>query len=80
MVAETRDGMEKTYRYDRRGNLTFIMKNGQTIQQYAYGALIRLEEAIGQAGKARSTSTTDWQRGRSHKKRATELIEPARSD
>ena len=52
LVAETRDGMEKTYRYDRRGNLTRIMENGQTIQQYVYGALNRLEEAVDQAGKA----------------------------
>ena len=44
--------MENTYRYDRRGNLTLIMENGQTIQQYVYGALNRLEEAVDQAGKA----------------------------
>ena len=44
--------MENTYRYDRRGNLSLIMENGQTIQQYVYGALNRLEEAVDQAGKA----------------------------
>ena len=52
LVAETKNGLEKTYRYDKRGNLTLIMENGQTIQQYVYGALNRLEEAVDQAGKA----------------------------
>lgn len=51
-MAETKNGLEKTYRYDKRGNLTLIMENGQTIQQYVYGALNRLEEAVDQAGKA----------------------------
>ena len=44
--------MENTYRYDKRGNLTRIMENGRTIQQYVYGALNRLEMAVDQAGKA----------------------------
>ena len=52
LVAETRDGLEKAYRYDRRGNLTRIMENGQMVQQYVYGAPNRLEKAVEQAGKA----------------------------
>ena len=52
LVAETRDGLEKAYRYDRRGNLTRIMENVQMVQQYVYGALNRLEKAVEQAGKA----------------------------
>ena len=51
LVAETRAGMEKTYQYDRRGNLTSITENGQMTRQYVYGALNRLEEAVNQAGK-----------------------------
>ena len=42
----------KVYQYDKRGNLTRITENGQMTQQYVYGALNRLEEAVNGAGKA----------------------------
>ena len=52
LIAENREGMEKSYGYDRRGNLTRIIENGQTTHQYVYGTLNRLEMAVDQAGKA----------------------------
>ena len=52
LIAENREGMEKSYGYDRRGNLTRITENGQITHQYVYGTLNRLEEAVDQAGKA----------------------------
>ena len=48
--AET--ALRKAYQYDKRGNLTRIMENGRVTQQYVYGALNRLEEAVNGAGKA----------------------------
>ncbi len=36
-IAENRGGIEKLYGYDRRGNLTRIIENGQTTHQYVYG-------------------------------------------
>nr|WP_143449655.1 RHS repeat protein [Lachnoclostridium sp. An76] len=44
--------LRKAYQYDKRGNLTRITENGQMTQQYVYGALNRLEEAVNGAGKA----------------------------
>ena len=55
LVAEIREGKDpvnKSFSYDKRGNLTRITENGQMTQQYVYGALNRLEEAVNQAGKA----------------------------
>ena len=55
LVAEIREGKDpvnKSFAYDKRGNLTRITENGQMTQQYVYGALNRLEEAVNQAGKA----------------------------
>ena len=55
LVAEIREGREpvnKSFAYDKRGNLTRITENGQMTQQYVYGALNRLEEAVNHAGKA----------------------------
>ena len=52
LIAENREGIEKLYGYDRRGNLTHIIENGQTTHQYVYGTLNRLEMAVDQAGKA----------------------------
>lgn len=36
---------EETYTYDKRGNLSQIVRNGQVRNEYLYGALNRLEEA-----------------------------------
>ena len=52
LIAENRERIEKVYGYDRRGNLTRIIENGQTTHQYVYGTLNRLEMAVDQAGKA----------------------------
>ena len=52
LIAENREGIEKLYGYDRRGNLTRIIENGQTTHRYVYGTLNRLEMAVDQAGKA----------------------------
>ena len=37
LIAENRERIEKVYGYDRRGNLTRIIENGQTTHQYVYG-------------------------------------------
>ena len=58
LITELREGgsaetaIRKAYQYDKRGNLTRITENGQMAQQYVYGALNRLEEAVNGAGKA----------------------------
>ena len=55
LITELREGanpVNKSFAYDKRGNLTRIMENGQMTQQYVYGALNRLEEAVNGAGKA----------------------------
>ncbi len=51
-IREGKDPVNKSFAYDKRGNLTRITENGQMTQQYVYGALNRLEEAVNQAGKA----------------------------
>ena len=38
--------VEETYTYDKRGNLSQISANGQIKNQYLYGALNRLEQAV----------------------------------
>ncbi len=55
LITEIREGADpvnKSFAYDKRGNLTRITENGQMAQQYVYGALNRLEEAVNGAGKA----------------------------
>ena len=42
---------EKTYTYDRRGNLKLIMENGNLKNSYIYGALNRLEQAVNGNGE-----------------------------
>ncbi len=44
--------MEETYTYDKRGNLSQICANGQVKNQYLYGALNRLEQAVNGKGEA----------------------------
>ena len=44
--------VEETYAYDKRGNLSQIAANGQIKNQYLYGALNRLEQAINGKGEA----------------------------
>ncbi|MCL2425568.1 MAG: DUF6531 domain-containing protein [Oscillospiraceae bacterium] len=39
-------GNEQSYSYDKRGNLTEVHKNGTLENQYTFGALNRLEEAL----------------------------------
>ncbi|MDD3361691.1 MAG: DUF6531 domain-containing protein [Hespellia sp.] len=43
---------EEQYRYDKRGNLSQIVANGQVKNQYVYGALNRLEQAVNNNGEA----------------------------
>ena len=44
---------EETYTYDKRGNLTETIKNGNLVNQYHFGALNRLEKAVNhQTGEA----------------------------
>ncbi|MDD3361686.1 MAG: hypothetical protein PHW34_08445 [Hespellia sp.] len=43
---------EEQYRYDKRGNLSQIVENGQIKNQYVYGALNRLEQAVNNKGEA----------------------------
>ncbi len=38
------------YSYDRRGNLSQILKDGQVKNQYVYGAINRLEQAVNGSG------------------------------
>ena len=45
-------GNERSYRYDKRGNLSQITENGRVKKQYVYGALNRLEEAVDKNGNA----------------------------
>ena len=40
----------ESYRYDRRGNLSQILKDGQVKNQYVYGAINRLEQAVNGSG------------------------------
>jgi len=42
---------EEVYTYDRRGNLSQIVKNGQVRNEYLYGVLNRLEEARNHKGE-----------------------------
>ena len=44
--------VEETYTYDKRGNLSQITANGQIQNQYLYGALNRLEQAVNGKGEA----------------------------
>ena len=44
--------IEEIYRYDRRGNLEEVLRNGEVTHQYRYGALNRLEEAVNQGREA----------------------------
>ncbi len=46
--------VEKTYTYDKRDNLSQITANGQIKNQYLYGALNRLEQAVNGKGEAAS--------------------------
>ena len=42
---------EETYAYDKRGNLSLILENGDIKNQYLYGVLNRLEQAVTGKGK-----------------------------
>jgi YD repeat-containing protein len=42
---------EETYNYDRRGNLSQVIRNGQIQNEYLYGAINRLEEASNHKGE-----------------------------
>lgn len=42
----------ESYNYDRRGNLTQILKDGNIKNQYIYGAINRLEQASNQDGES----------------------------
>ncbi len=41
----TGEGLQRIYRYDKRGNLSEVKENGETVNQYLYGALNRLEQS-----------------------------------
>ena len=43
---------EETYAYDKRGNLSLILENGDIKNQYLYGALDRLEQVVTGKGEA----------------------------
>ena len=43
---------EETYAYDKRGNLSLILENGDIRDRYLYGALNRLEQAVNGKGEA----------------------------
>ncbi len=43
---------EEAYAYDKRGNLSLILKNGDIKDRYLYGALNRLEQAVNGNGEA----------------------------
>lgn len=43
---------EETYAYDKRGNLSLILENGDIKDRYLYGALNRLEQAVNGKGEA----------------------------
>ena len=40
----------EVYSYDRRGNLSQILKDGHVKNQYVYGAINRLEQAVNGSG------------------------------
>ena len=42
---------EETYSYDKRGNLTQILREGNITNLYVYGAINRLEEAVNAKGE-----------------------------
>ncbi len=42
--------VREEYSYDRRGNLTGILKDGQVKNRYTYGAINRLEQAVSGSG------------------------------
>ncbi|MDD3361688.1 MAG: hypothetical protein PHW34_08455 [Hespellia sp.] len=52
LLSKTDTNMKETYTYDKRGNLSQILANGQIKNQYVYGALNRLEQAVNGAGEA----------------------------
>ena len=41
----TGEGLQRIYRYDKRGNLSEVKENGETVNQYLYGALNRLVQS-----------------------------------
>ncbi|MGN0319854.1 MAG: RHS repeat domain-containing protein, partial [Lachnospira sp.] len=43
---------ETTYKYDRRGNLSSVWKDGIVRNQYEYGAINRLEQAVNSNGES----------------------------
>lgn len=45
------EGLQRIYRYDKRGNLSEVKENGETVDQYLYGALNRLEQSANGMGK-----------------------------
>ncbi len=52
LISKTDVMKEETYAYDKRGNLSFIMENGDLKKQYIYGASNRLEQAVNGNGDA----------------------------
>ena len=42
---------EETYSYDKRGNLTQVLREGNITNRYIYGAINRLEEAVNAKGE-----------------------------
>ena len=42
---------EETYSYDKRGNLTQVLREGNITNRYVYGAINRLEEAVSARGE-----------------------------
>ena len=52
LVKSVDAGNERSYHYDKRGNLSQVTENGRVKKQYVYGALNRLEEAVDKNGNA----------------------------
>lgn len=56
-------GVEETYTYYKRGNLSQITANGQIKNQYLYGALNRLEQAVNGSVRPPGINTMVWDTG-----------------
>lgn len=50
LVSVMEGQIEKTYLYDKRGNMNQYLENGQVKRKYLYGALNRLEQASTENG------------------------------
>lgn len=52
LTDQSQEGTSReTYLYDRRGNLSKVIRDGTVKNRYVYGALNRLEEAVNSAGQ-----------------------------